>query len=259
VAERTDHPAHRAGQAVASQKYGWQPALFDFAWEYGESLTDRPSRGTKRKGQWIDVSTGSGRAARHNGGMMIQSSYGTVKPSDAGPGDRGTTSVTLQGNPQTYGRWEVRFATWTQSADGDPYDVHFDLVPEGGGSQCITVAKVSTDQDQVSFGASNGGSHWSRTQSGIPQGVRSNEHAYAVELAKDHITWFVDGNPVGTLKDKSAIPGVPMTIRLSLVGNGNNEMRHTYAIFDWMRGFPMDHGKQIKNGPALNGNDDLHC
>jgi hypothetical protein len=248
VSERAGHGAARAGQAVASQKYGWQPSLFDFSWEYGESLTDKPSRGTKRAGRWL--------------GMMLESSFGVVTPKDVSPefkdGDRGTTSVTLDGNPQTYGRWEVRFATWTQSTDGDPYDVRVELVPEGTDSDCratsIKVAQVTSTSDSVDIGAYSpgGDKSWSRSVSGVPIGARANEHAFAVEVAKDHITWFIDAKPVGTVKDKAAIPGKPLTLRLSLVGDGNSEMRHTYAIFDWMRGFPMDHGQQLKNAASLN-------
>ena len=271
VSERAGHAAGREGQVAASQKYGWQPALFDYAWEYGESLTDPPLRGTRRKGQWIDVSTGSGRAARHNGGMMLESSYGVVTPRDVSPefknGDHGTTSVTLKGNAQPLGRWEVRFATWAQSTtDGDPYDVRVELVPEGTDPDCratsIKVAEVSTTSDSVGIGAyaPSGDKSWTRTVSGVPIGARANEHAFAVEVAKDHITWFIDGRPVGTLKDKSAIPGKPLTLRLSLVGKGNTEMRHTYAIFDWMRGFPIDHGQHPKNGASLNtGTQHFSC
>jgi len=270
VSENAGHGSARAGQAVASQKYGWQPSLFDFSWEYGESLTDKPSRGTKRKGKWLDVSTGSGRAARHNGGMMLESSYGVVTKRDVNDdfknGDHGTTSVTLKGNPQTYGRWEVRFTTWTQSSDGDPYDVRVELVPEGTSPECratsIKVAQVTSTSDSVDIGAyaPSGDKSWTRTVSGVPIGLRANEHAFAVEVAKDHITWFIDGRPVGTTKDKAAVPGVPLTLRLSLVGNGNTEMRHTYALFDWMRGFPIDHGQHPKNGAALNtGTQPFSC
>ncbi|HWJ82728.1 MAG TPA: family 16 glycosylhydrolase [Nocardioides sp.] len=270
VAEHAGPPAARAGQVVASQKYGWQPSLFDFAWEYGESLTDRPGRGTKRKGKWIDVSTGSGRAARHNGGMMLESSYGVVTKRDVSPdfkdGDRGTTSVTLKGNAQAYGRWEVRFTTWTQTADGDPYDVRFELVPEGTKPDCratsIKVAQVTATEDRVDFGAysPSGDKAWTGSKGGVPIGARANEHAFAVEVAKDHITWFIDGQPVGTTKDKAAIPGVPLTIRLSLAGNGTNEMRHTYALFDWMRGFPLDHGKHPVSKTSLStGTQHFSC
>lgn len=261
VSDRADRAgqAAKAGQQTASQKYKWAPSLFDFAFEYGESLTDRPGRGTKRKGRWIDVSTGSGRAARHNGGLMVESKYGVVSPRDAGPGDHGTTTLTLQGNPQTYGRWELRANVWTQEA-GKDYTVRYSLVPEKAaqracGARSITVAEFGSGSSTVRFGAftpsrSRG---WTGSKGGVRQGTRGSafSHAYAVEVGRDHITWFVDAKPVGTLKARAALPKVPLTMQISLIGDGNKEMRHTYLIHDWIRGFPITKGKQVRSGKGL--------
>ena len=74
----------------------------------GESLTSKPFRGKDRKGHWIDASDGSGRAGHVNGGLGLDSPMGAR----GGPGDHGTTSVILEGNPQKYGRWEVRLRSW---------------------------------------------------------------------------------------------------------------------------------------------------
>lgn len=252
--------ARRAGQGTASQNYGWAPSLFDFAWEYGESLTDRPGRGTKRQGRWVDVTTGSGRAARHNGGLMLESKYGVVSKVDAGPGDRGTTTLTLQGNPQTYGRWELRGNVWgPQPSDSGPhYTVRYSLVPENDPdctARSITIAQFTRAKDAYAFGAftPNKKRAWRRSVGGVPQGVRSetNSHAYAVEVGKDHISWFLDGKVVGVLKTKAAIPKVPLTLRLSLIGSGQKEMQHTYVIQDWIRGFPINKGTQVRKGPGL--------
>lgn len=258
VSDRSDRAAQRAGQGTASQKYGWAPSLFDFAWEYGESLTDRPGRGTKRQGRWEDVTTGSGRAARHNGGLMLESKYGVVAPPDAGPGDHGSTVLTLRDNPQTYGRWELRGNVWGQNDSGAHYTVRYALVPEndpGCTARSITIAQFSRSKDAYSFGAftPNKKRAWRKTMGGVPQGERSetNSHAYAVEVGRDHISWFLDGRVVGVLRTKAAIPKVPLTLQLSLIGSGQKEMQHTYVIQDWIRGFPIGKGTQVRKGPGL--------
>lgn len=263
-AERT---AQRAGVPAtpASQKYRWQPSLFDFAWEYGESLTDRPGRGTKRQGGWLDATTGSGRAARHNGGLMLQSKYGVVAPSDAGPGDHGTTSITLEGNAQAFGRWEVRAATWGWSDPGRHYLTRIELVPEDDPdcrARSITVAELERGSSTTRFGAyaPAGRRAWTGSRSGIRQGQRTDAHSYAVEVGKKHVTWFVDSRPVGTVRSRAAVPGTPLTLRISLVGDGTAEMQHTYTIMDWVRAFSLERGTQVRSGRALrSGTHRLAC
>ncbi|HYU84008.1 MAG TPA: hypothetical protein VEK80_04320 [Kribbellaceae bacterium] len=250
---------------TASSKYGWGRAVFDFGWIFGESLTDRPYRGSRRQGLWMDTSTGSGRAAQHNGGLMLESKFGYVVPGDAGSGDHGTTAVTLRGNAQTYGRWEVRIRPWVIENDGKDYRVKFELIPDDPtrracGARAITVADLTPRRSEVRIGAYSPiqNKAWRRTQSSVP--VAKIARAYAVEVAADHISWFVDGRIIGTVRAKAAIPGVPLTMRLSLVGADTAEMNHTYAHFDWVRGFGIKAGQHPTNGAALTaGTHSLHC
>ena len=268
TADVAHHPAARNDDVAAtpaSAKYGWHPSLFDFAWAFGESLTSKPLRGTKRKGKWVDASTGSGRAARHNGGLMLESKYPDGLA--AGDGDHGTTTVTLEGNAQTYGRWEIRGATWVLGHDGADYRVRIELVPEDPGQRAcgartITMADYTATKDEVRYGVytPTDDRAWRATKRSVVMGDRAKAHAFAVEVAKDHISWFLDSKLIGTVKDKAAVPGVPLTVRLSLVGQGGKEMRHTDAIFDWIRGFPIGPGRHPKNGPSLTkGHHSLHC
>ncbi|WP_180934585.1 hypothetical protein [Nocardioides ungokensis] len=60
-------PSGGAQPPTSSQHYRWFPSLFDFAWEYGQSLSSPPSRGTRIQGSWTDSSTGSGRVSKFNG------------------------------------------------------------------------------------------------------------------------------------------------------------------------------------------------
>ncbi|HQR25588.1 MAG TPA: hypothetical protein PLP61_01000 [Nocardioides sp.] len=252
------------GATMAAPRYSWGAAVYDFAWEYGESLTDKPYRGTRRQGQWVDVSDGSGRAARHNAGLMLASKYGRVVPGDAGPGDHGTTSATLQGNAQTYGRWELRIRPWSIETSAKNYRVKFELVPEDPaqrlcGARSITVADLTPRRPQVKIGAFNpDGRAWRRTVQSGP--LARVSRAYAVEVAKNHISWFLDGKIIGTVRAAAAIPRVPLTVRLSLVGSGQAEMNHTYAIMDWIRAYGIDRGQHPTNGARLTaGRHNRHC
>ena len=242
-------PAERSSVGSSSgQRYGWGAALFDFAWEYGESLTSAPARGTRKKGRWIDASTGAGRAAHYNGGLSLDSK----QDPNGGAGDAGTTALQLRGNAQTYGRWEFKRRIKTAERGGRDYRVLIELVPERG-SPCsgpgITVAEVAPGRDAVTVGARPAkGVGWSYTKRAR---FGENPHAFAVEVAKDHITWLVDGRVVATLKNRGAIPKVPLTPRLSLVGQGQQEMRTTEVIYDWMRAWPISRGQHPRGGHAL--------
>ena len=127
---------------TAAETFQWRPSLWDYGWTYGESLTDGPSRGSDPVGWWVDWADGTGRAAKHNGGVMLDTQR---QNTDEQPGSRGTTAMTMRGNPMKYGRWEVRMRT--KSTENHAYDPHvlIELVPDDPadyhcGAQTITVA-----------------------------------------------------------------------------------------------------------------------
>ena len=243
--------AAAGGSPNASTRYGWGRSLFDFAWEYGESMSSKPFKGTRRKGRWLDASDGSGRASHNNGGLGLDSRPGA----SAGPGDRGTTSVTLKGNPQKYGRWELRLRSWSRESSAEDYHVKIELVPDRAadyhcGAQNITVADYAIHTPAVRFGVSTLSSRrWFSSKGKVA--LADVSHNFAVEVAKDHITWFLDGAPIGTVRSKAAVSDVPLTLRLSLQGKGTTEMNRTRSIFDWMRAWPIGTGRQVTNGPRM--------
>jgi hypothetical protein len=242
--------ARASGSTTASQKYGWRPALWDFAWEFGESLTSRPYRGTDRRGRWLDSSNGSGRASKHNGGLMLDSQRGVD-----GRGDFGTTAVTLQGNPMRYGRWETKLRLKSPERNAREYHVKLELVPASAadyhcGGQNITVADLTPHGSTVSVGAKafRANRQWtSRAPIGSLLGPSAT---FSVEVARGHISWFLNGRVIATVRDQAAISDVPMTLRLSLVGNQQNEMNRTQVISDWQRGFALDGGRTVTSGKA---------
>jgi hypothetical protein len=239
------------GATTASQTYRWAPSQFDFAWESGQSLTSAPYRGLNPRGWWLDTSDGSGRAAQHNGGLMLDSQRDNVD----GPGDFGTTAVTLRGNPMKYGRWEGRLRLKSTETVARDYHAKLELVPGRPrdyhcGAQNITVADVTAHGTSVTFGAKAlNGKQWSRTLRDVP--INGWAIAFAVEVSTRHISWFKEGELVGTVRSRAAVSDVPMTLRLSLVGEGRNEMNRTQVISDWMRGFSLARSPLTTNGPAL--------
>lgn len=239
---------------TASGTYGWGRAIFDFAWEFGESLTSRPYRGSDPVGRWVDASNGSGRVAKHNGGLILDS-----QRNYDGPGDHGTTSATLRDNAMKYGRWETKFRLKSPEKNARDYRVRVELVPENTsdnacGARNITVADVAAHSRRVIVGAKSAQANkqWTYNKK-IGSLLDGGTAAFGVEVSKSHISWFVNGRVIATLKNKKAVSDVPMTMRLSLVGDGQKEMNATQAIFDWQRGYSASPGRTATSGHKLKG------
>ena len=240
--------ARAQAPTTAASRNKWGRALWDFAWEFGESLTSRPYRGTVRQGWWLDASDGSGRASKHNGGLMLDSQMNSF-----GPGDHGTTSATLHDNARKYGRWETKIRLKSPETNARDYRVKVELVPERQpDSKCdvITVADLAAHGSSVNVGVkTRGGRQWTYRR---PLGSLLGPSAtFAVEVSKGHISWFVNGRVTATVRSTAAVSDVPMTMRLSLVGDGQREMNRTKAIFDWQRGHSLDGGRLNKSGHAM--------
>lgn len=251
VAAATPVAMRRAGvRPTASQRLGWGPSLFDFAWERGQDLGSPPSRGTRLRGGWQDTSDGTGRATPFNGGLVLQS-----KLEHRGPGDLGTSTATLQGNALSAGRWEFRVQGHVWERRGSPYRFRLELVPEG--SEVVTCAPESIVVAGFTMGARGmqvgvrsqaHGTMWRRT---VP-GARLDESPMnvGVEVTGGHVTWFADGRPVATLKDPRARLGARLVPRLSLVGK-QREMAGAQVDSDWQRAWTLDRGRPVTSGPGL--------
>ena len=246
--------ARSPGGTTASGKYRWGRSLWDFAWEFGESLTSRPYRGSDPRGRWIDASTGSGRVSKHNGGLSLDS-----QREFKGPGDFGTTSATLRGNPMKYGRWEtkLRLKSPERGEPGGDYRVRIELIPENPsdyhcGAQNITVADLAPHGRSVKVGVKTRSNNrqWTRSKR-IGSLLDGGLAAFAVEVSKKHISWFVNGRVIGTVRGRSAVSDVPLTLRFSLVGKGTQEMNRAQSISDWQRGFSLGPGRLVTSGSSL--------
>jgi hypothetical protein len=239
-----------ASRPTAALRYHWGFPLYDFAWDRGQDLDTPPGRGTRLVGAWADTSTGTGRVTPYNGALVLQSKLRHI-----GPGDLGTTTATLRHNSQAHGRWEFRLQEHLWEKGGAPYRFILELVPDtvppgACAPSAITVADFTAGRTSLSVGIRNKASHaaWRRTQSDVVRPGRAFNGA--VEVGRDHVTWFRDAKPVGTVKDPHARLGVALTPRLSLVGE-QVEMNGAQVDSDWQRSFRLESGTQVTNAPGL--------
>lgn len=126
------------------------------------------------------------------------------------------------------------------------------------GARAVTLADFTPDVRTLRFGATTPAGHrsWSGTRTGLP--LDNAFHAFAAEVTPAHVTWFLDGRPVGTAP-RAAVPGVPLTVRLSLVGRGQQEMQHTYAGADWVRAWALGGHGPVTGTPVRAGTHTPGC
>lgn len=239
---------------TASQTYGWRVMQWDFAWEFGESLDSAPYRGANiAGGRWVDASNGTGRAAKHGGGVEFQSGY--YRNREASP-DFGTTMLTLQGKPARLGRWEIKERSQVRESKWAQYRFVMELIPADPadydcGSHNLTIGQiVPGSSGSVGIGVNAGRTSWHQTLTGY-QRREMAPRTYAVQVTGKRITWFINGRAVASLGAAAAIPQVPMTVRLRLVGDGQKEMNSTDVQLDWVRNFDLTKGLRPPAGKSL--------
>ena len=247
-----DEAQRSSGGRTSAQSYGWGRMLWDFAWEFGESIGSRPYRGADiGAGRWVERSNGTGRVAKYGGGVEFHSALvrkGTAEP------DFGDTRLLLQDQPTRRGRWEVSARSFRHETSGRDYTFLVELVPADPdaydcGAHNLTVARFSPGGDELTVGVNAGTAAWSRTFGGHRQD--GNPHTFAVEVRDRRITWFSDGRSIASLGARAAVPRVPLTVRMSLVGDGTAEMKKAVVKVDWVRGYDLERGRTAPKGAAL--------
>lgn len=248
---------------TASEVFGWRPALWDFAWLAGESLASPPYRGKgPLTGWWLDSSTGTGRAAKHNGGLELDSQRANVdsdtdclrQHTQSECLSAGTTAVVLQDASRAYGRWEVRVRAKSSDSTHRDFRSLIELVPAADpdcAAKTITVADIKAHSSTMKIGV-NSGKAQRRWKRGVGVGNINNvAQTIAVEVSKKRITWFRNGRIIGSLRNRSAVPGVPLTLQLRQKGVDQQEMNRSQTIFDWMRGYDLSRGAITTKGSRL--------
>lgn len=239
--------------ATAAQKWGWRTMQWDFAWEFGESLSSPPYRGVDIKtGRWTESTDGTGRAVKYGGGVEFHS--GVIRNKVVAP-DRGTSMLTLSDQPARRGRWEIKQRAERLETNARDYRFFIELIPaDPAGYDCgahnLTIAEVSPGNSGLKIGVNAGADRWTKSFSGYPQ--RNDNYAFAVQITRRRITWFVNGQVLASTAAEAALPKVPMTLRMRLVGDGAREMNKTVVKNDWVRHYDLNKGTRPPRGQTLN-------
>ncbi|MDH2413497.1 family 16 glycosylhydrolase [Nocardioides sp. CER19] len=218
----------------AGSTYGWYPVAQRFEFKGGVPA------------QWQHL--GRGTLTTTHGMLTLQ-------------GRRGDISTVWTGNPRRQGRWEVRMRTHRLQAartDLTDYRVRVALVPtrpqdEHCGAQQVALLDYSPTSPRsaafsvralpdLAFDASTttartvGGDQW---------------HEFAVEVAPDHVSWFVDARVVATQPTPAALFAVPLRMQVSLVSTPGASMQPTRVQLDWARYWTLRKpGKLPVDAPA---------
>lgn len=242
------------GRRHAHSTYGWfgrDGVTQRWEWELGESLDSAAMqvRGSSRAAnRWSEGSDGTGRVTLRNGGMLLRSEgYGS-----APDGARGNVWAALTGSGERRGRWEVRGVT-TPGGGGQAHAVRYELVPLAQAHQLCGTAGIVIGESKgpgspLRIGARAGdGTTWGRTVGTVPSGPSS----YAVQVTGKHLTWFVNGTPVATLRQSAALPTGPMALRVVMAGRHDTAMASTKSTVDWARTFSLKRGTRPTSRTGL--------
>lgn len=75
----------------------------------------------------------------------------------------------------------------------------------------------------------------------------SSWHEWAVEVAADHISWFVDGHIAATERRPQALMGVPLRMEFSLISQPGMSMIPATMQIDWARYWTLQHQTRRKS------------
>lgn len=149
-----------------------------------------------------------------------------------------------RGATASEGRWETRVRVWEKKRDvGTPYTVVWELVPARRaerhcGAQSIVMASFRQD-DAAAVGAVRTLPDHEFTFSKELPLSQGWFHTFAVEVAPDHISWFVDREVVHTERRPEALSGVGLRPQLRMQAVPGASMRPTWVQADWVRHYTL--------------------
>jgi hypothetical protein len=218
----------------AGSTYGWYPAAIRDEF-FSSAGTRPPSTWTLTRGRadkWHDQ-------------------YGTFSIEQ-----RSGYSITDWNRARRVGRWEVRFRSKTGTPrvpDGRPYQVKLELVPSGAATRCAPESILMAGYDPATAGRT---AHVGVTRSGFRAAAPATPvgplfdvttwngtqdervgawRVWAVEVTRNHISWFLDGRVIRRENRAAALIGKRLHLRLSLLDVPGAEMEPTVTQLDWAR------------------------
>jgi hypothetical protein len=158
---------------------------------------------------------------------------------------RGSVSATLDLKGHTYGRWEIRMRARTMSKvkGGKPFKVVTELVPAGKRAKHCGGRDIGLENFTLGTNTVKSYVHTlpnSSYRGFLGRHLRNERwHTFAVEVAPDHISWFVDAHVINTERRAEALDPVPRQLKFELRAKGGKKMDPARMQMDWMRYWSM--------------------
>ncbi|MDL5160137.1 glycoside hydrolase family 16 protein [Actinomycetospora termitidis] len=154
----------------------------------------------------------------------------------AGTADAVSAGMARDGDDARFGRWEVRARADGRGPGARPYHAVIALIPATGaydaGERDVDFAEADVGTGEVNLFV-----HYPpRKQDylAIPLDLAA-WHTFAVEVAPDHVTWFVDGAVRATVTRPAAIPTRPMKLNVQLDAYRPGDLVPARLQVDWAR------------------------
>lgn len=189
----------------------------------------------------------------------VQSPQGRVKTQSGmltviGTGKQTKITASPTSVKARYGRWEARVRIRETNHNGQRYRAYWELVPTGDfkcGAKSIVLASYKSQDRKVTGAVRVPPS----TQYGYTKRLALHQgwfHTYAVEITRNHISWFVDTKVVHTERRTKALAGVKYRPQFVVHGDKNKRMRQSWLQMDWVRHYSLErpNAKSIK-APAM--------
>jgi hypothetical protein len=152
----------------------------------------------------------------------------------------GTVTATLVGGDRQYGRWEARVRSRQYTTGATAYTVNWELVPTSGDgcARTISLAQYPIGSTTARAHVRNGGQDFTAGRA-LDLG-KDVFHTYAVEVAPDHVSWFVDTRVVMTERRDQARSGATYRVQLRMQAPAGAVMNRSRMQLDWVRYYTLD-------------------
>ncbi|NUR09555.1 MAG: family 16 glycosylhydrolase [Nocardioidaceae bacterium] len=157
---------------------------------------------------------------------------------------RGSVSATLAKPGHRTGRWEIRLRSRRYETRHANYRVVTELIPAGTreqhcGARNIALENYRLGSDRAKFYIHTLPNNSFRAFKGRNL-ANDRWHTFAVEVTRNHISWFVDARVVRTERRQAALSGVPLTVRFTMKAVPGKVMNQSRMQMDWMRYWTTD-------------------
>ncbi len=178
-----------------------------------------------------------------HGAPTIQNQHGQLTLNGPGGLNAKTLWASYPLTAHQYGRWDFSMRSKQYTFGATPYAAVLELVPSDNsridcGRQNLILAKFPLGAKAVTGELRNAGKRWTMTN---PHEVFSNEfHTYALEVTAGHISWFMEGKVLMTVRNPAALSGETYKIKIFLTAAPSGQRTNRGRLqFDWARYYTL--------------------